>query len=220
MAECSVACPTLVQVDAPKGCRGRRRARCHPILQSANAHIAHLMLHCHRHTRPEILIEGLAGGEQGGPPLRHPLQRALPDVGYAPGFCWLRVRYLETISSSRPSDNQGNFRESCAFFLPRLKKSGIEYVILAKSSLFDVVGGSIPIWVGFGIFLAAHSARFFKDWDFFAPEIAIFRSFSGASVGSEGSRGVSRGGTVWTVSRRGSDFQGNFRNRVFLRGVR
>ena len=43
---------------------------------------------------------------------------------------------------------------------------------------------------------------------------------SGASVGSEGSRGLSRGGTVWIVSRKGSDFQGSFRNRVFLRGVR
>ena len=68
--------------------------------------------------------------------------------------------------------------------------------------------------------MAAHSARFFNDLDFFAPEIANFRSPSGASLGSEGSRGVSRGGRVWIVSRKGSDFQGNFRNPVFLRGVR
>ena len=68
--------------------------------------------------------------------------------------------------------------------------------------------------------MAAHSARFFNDLDFFAPEIANFRSPSGVSLGSEGSRGVSRGGRVWIVSRKGSDFQGNFRNPVFLRGVR
>ena len=56
--------------------------------------------------------------------------------------------------------------------------------------------------------MAAHSEQFFNDFDFFAPEIANFRSPSGASPGSEGSRGVSRGGRVWIVSRKGSDFQG------------
>ena len=38
--------------------------------------------------------------------------------------------------------------------------------------------------------------------------------------GPEGSRGGNRGGRVWMFSRKGSNFQGNFRNPVFLRGVR
>ena len=59
-----------------------------------------------------------------------------PDVG----FCWLRVKFLETVSSARPSDFREISRKPVLFFVPRLKKSGIEYVILAKSSLLTLSG--------------------------------------------------------------------------------
>jgi hypothetical protein len=42
----------------------------------------------------------------------------------------------------------------------RLKKSGIEYVILAGSSLF----GPISVMVSLGLFWAARSARFFQEF--------------------------------------------------------
>ena len=113
-----------------------------------------------------VALEGNWGGLQ-------PLVEL--GFGYGAEFCWLRVKYLETISSSRPSNNREISRKAVLLFLSRFKKSGIEYVILAGSSLLTyVVGGSIPIWVGFGVFLAARSAQFFNDLDCFAPEIAKF----------------------------------------------
>ena len=72
-----------------------------------------------------------------------PLNRRPGDVrelGYDVGFCWLRVKFLETVSSARPSDFREISRKAVLFFLPRLKKSGIEYVILAKSSLLTLSG--------------------------------------------------------------------------------
>ena len=61
-------------------------------------------------------------------------------VGYGAEFCWLRVKYLETISSSRPSNNREISRKAVLLFLSRFKKSGIEYVILAGSSLLTLSG--------------------------------------------------------------------------------
>ena len=59
-------------------------------------------------------------------------------LGPGAGFCWLRVRYLETISSSRPSDKQDISGKAVLLFLSRFKKSGIEHVILARSSLLTL----------------------------------------------------------------------------------
>ena len=61
-------------------------------------------------------------------------------LGYGAEFCWLRVKYLETISSSRPSNNREISRKAVLLFLSRFKKSGIEYVILAGSSLLTLSG--------------------------------------------------------------------------------
>ena len=57
---------------------------------------------------------------------------------------------------------------------------------MAGSSLFTLSEAQYRIWVGFG-------SRFFNEIDFFAPQIANFRSPTGAALGSEGSQGAPRG---------------------------
>ena len=66
--------------------------------------------------------------------------------GYGAEFCWLRVKYLETISSSRPSNNREISRKAVLLYLSRFKKSGIEYVILAGSSLLTLSGAQSRYW--------------------------------------------------------------------------
>ena len=70
--------------------------------------------------------------------------------------------------------------------LPRLKKLGIEYVILAGSSLFTLSGGQSRRGSGLASSWWRTAGHFFNDFDFFALEIANFRSPAGASLGSEG----------------------------------
>ena len=108
--------------------------------------------------------------------------------------------------------------------------SGIEYVILAGSSLFSWSGAQSRYGSGLASCWRHKEHDYFNDFDFFAPEIAIFLWPAGASRGSEGSRevprgpegsrGERRGGRVWIFSQKGSNFQGNFQKRFFLRGVK
>ena len=61
-------------------------------------------------------------------------------VGPGVAFCWTRVKFLETSSSPRPSNFREVSRKAVLFSLPRPKKSVFEYVILAGSSLFTLLG--------------------------------------------------------------------------------
>ena len=79
-------------------------------------------------------------------------------------FRWLRVKFLETNSSPRPSH----------FSFPQLKKSGIEYVILAGSSLFTLSGAQSRYESGLVSSWRRAARNFFDDLDFFAFEIAKF----------------------------------------------
>ena len=74
-------------------------------------------------------------------------------VGPDPDFRWIRVKFLETVSSQTPPNNQEISGKSITSSLPRLKKSGIEYVLLAGSSLCTLSGaqsrygpGLVPSW--------------------------------------------------------------------------
>ena len=96
------------------------------------------------------------------------------DVGYGAEFCWLRVKYLETISSSRPSNNREISRKAVLLFLSRFKKSGIEYVILAGSSLLTLSGAQSRYGSGLVSSWRRAARDFFNDLGFFAPEIAKF----------------------------------------------
>ena len=108
-------------------------------------------------------------------------------------FFWLRAKFPETSSSQLPS----NFREisgiSALFSLPRLKRSGIEYVILAGSSLFMSSGVQSRHESGLAPSCWRTAREFLNVFNFFAFEIENFRSPAGASLGSEGSRGLSQG---------------------------
>ena len=73
---------------------------------------------------------------------------------------------------------------------PRLKMSGIEYVlyvVLAGSSLFTWSGAQSRYGSGLASCWRHKEHDYFNDFDFFAPEIAIFLWSAGASLGSEGS---------------------------------
>ena len=59
-------------------------------------------------------------------------------------------------------------------FLSRLKKSGIEYVILAGSSLFTLRGVESQCESGLVSSWRRTECNFSKDLDCFAPEIANF----------------------------------------------
>ena len=59
-------------------------------------------------------------------------------------------------------------------FLSGLKKSGIEYVILAGSSLFTLSGGQSRYGSGLVSSWRRTERDFFKDLDCFAPQIANF----------------------------------------------
>ena len=59
-------------------------------------------------------------------------------------------------------------------FLSRLKKSGIEYVILAGSSLFTLSGRQSRYESGLVSSWRRTERDFFNDLDDFAPEIANF----------------------------------------------
>ena len=104
--------------------------------------------------------------------------------------------------------------------LLRLKKSGIEYVIFAKSSLLTLSGAQSRYGSGLVSYWRRTARDFSMIWTFLHLKSQNSLALGGISIGSEGSRGVSRGGRIWIFSRKGSDNQGNFRNRVLLRGVR
>ena len=117
-------------------------------------------------------------------------------VGYDADFCWLRVKFLETVSSSRPSNNQEISRKAVLLFLSRLKKSGIEYVILAGSSLFTLSAGNPDMSRVWRLPGGAQCAIFSMLLTFFHLKLQIFAGPQGhlyVSDGSEGSRGVPRG---------------------------
>ena len=59
-------------------------------------------------------------------------------------------------------------------FLSRFKKSGIEYVILAGSSLLTLSGAQSRYGSGLVSSWRRAAREFFNDLDFFAPEIAKF----------------------------------------------
>ena len=60
------------------------------------------------------------------------------------------------------------------FFLPRLKKSGIEYIILAGYSLLTLSGAQSRYGSGLVSSWRRAARDFFNDLDFCAPEIAKF----------------------------------------------
>ena len=101
-------------------------------------------------------------------------RRVRVNFGSGLSFCWLRVRFLETISAPRPPDNREISGKAVLPFLSRLKQSGIGYVILAGSSLFTLSGAQSRYGSGLVSSWRRAARNFFNDLDFFAPEIAKF----------------------------------------------
>ena len=108
----------------------------------------------------------------------NPAERAVAaagaHIGYDTGFCWLRVRFLETISSRGPSDFQEISGKAVLCSMPQLKKWCVEYVILAGSSLFTLSGRQSRYESGLVSSWRRTERDFFNDLDDFAPEIANF----------------------------------------------
>ena len=97
--------------------------------------------------------------------------------------------------------------ESVLSSLPRLKKSGIEYVILAWSSLFTFSRAQSRHRSGLASSWSRTERDFVKGFDFSALEIA---KFPGNSRNPEISLEIAS-----TFSSALADFRGNFRNSHF-----
>ena len=146
---------------------------------------------------------------------------AIRSVGPGVLFRWLRVKFLETGSSPRPSYFREISGKAVLCSMPQLKKWCVEYVILAGSLLFSLSGAQSRYGPGLASAWRRTMRDFFNDFDFFAPEIANFCSPAGASLGSEGSRGVLRGKSTregLDFLPKGVKFPGKFPEMCFSRG--
>ena len=74
------------------------------------------------------------------------------------------------------------WKNSWVLVASRLTKSGIEYVILAGSSIFELSEAKSGFLLGLGHYLARAARDFFNDFDFLAPKTQKFCSPAGATV--------------------------------------